>query len=162
MIVFFGVCCKMDETSSDYESELEKITLELKGRKLRVYWYLLKNPEKTSLREIQRGAKLSSPSLATYHLNKLENLGLVSTDHHGLYYLERNVKVGVLRFFVGSGRLLIPRFFFYAAFYTALIPGCLIFLPLSTGPISLLLLSVLSFGSITNWIESYRMYRMEI
>jgi len=141
----------MNETLDDNESEMEKIASELKGKTLKVYWYLLKNPDESSLRTIQRGAGLSSPSLATYHLNKLENLGL-----------ERIVKVGVLRFFVGSGRLLIPRFFFYAAFYTALIPGCLIFLPLSTGPISLLLLSVLSFGSITNWIESYRMYRMEI
>ncbi|MHA1970247.1 MAG: helix-turn-helix domain-containing protein [Candidatus Thorarchaeota archaeon] len=152
----------MNETLDDNESEMEKIASELKGKTLKVYWYLLKNPDESSLRTIQRGAGLSSPSLATYHLNKLENLGLVSTDPHGLYHLERIVKVGVLRFFVGSGRLLIPRFFFYAAFYTALIPGCLIFLPLSTGPISLLLLSVLSFGSITNWIESYRMYRMEI
>jgi len=152
----------MNETLDDNGTEMEKIASELKGKTLKVYWYLLKNPDESSLRTIQRGAGLSSPSLATYHLNKLENLGLVSTDPHGLYHLERIVKVGVLRFFVGSGRLLIPRFFFYAAFYTAHIPGCLIFLPLSTGPISLLLLSVLSFGSITNWIESYRMYRMEI
>ncbi len=152
----------MNETLDDNGTEIEKIASELKGKTLKVYWYLLKNPDESSLRTIQRGAGLSSPSLATYHLNKLVNLGLVSTDPHGLYHLERIVKVGVLRFFVGSGRLLIPRFFFYAAFYTALIPGCLIFLPLSTGPISLLLLSVLSFASITNWIESYRMYRMEI
>jgi predicted DNA-binding transcriptional regulator len=162
MIVFFGVCCKMDETSSDYESELEKITLELKGRTLRVYWYLLKNPEETSLREIQRGANLSSPSLATYHLSKLVDLNLVSTDQHGLYYLERNVKVGVLRFFVGSGRLLMPRYIFYAVFYTTLIPCYLLLLPLTTGPISLLLLSVLGFGAITSWIESFRIWRMEI
>jgi len=152
----------MNESLDGNESEMEKIASELKGKTLKVYWYLLKNPDESSLRTIQRGAGLSSPSLATYHLNKLENIGLVSTDPHGLYHLERTVKVGVLRFFVGSGRLLIPRYFFYAAFYTALIPAYLIFLPLSTGPISLLLLFVLGFGSITNWIESYRMYRMEI
>jgi hypothetical protein len=152
----------MDATSRDSESELEKTASELKGRTLRVYWYLLRNPEEASLREIQKGAGLSSPSLASYHLNKLENLGLVSTDQHGLYHLERNVKVGVLRFFVGSGKLVFPRYLFYAMFYTTLIPCSLILLPLTTGPISLLLLSVLTFGAITSWIESFRTWRMEI
>ncbi|MFW9835279.1 MAG: hypothetical protein ACFFEK_14860 [Candidatus Thorarchaeota archaeon] len=152
----------MNESLAENKSETEKIASELKGKTLRVYWYLLKNPEESSLRTIQRGAGLSSPSLATYHLTKLEDLGLVSTDSHGSYHLERTVKVGVLKFFVGSGRLLIPRYLFYAAFYTTLIPGYLIFLPFSTGPISLLLLFVLGFGLTTSWIESYRMYKMEI
>ncbi|NHI82691.1 MAG: hypothetical protein EAX81_00115 [Candidatus Thorarchaeota archaeon] len=152
----------MNESSHDYESEIEQIAAEMKGKTLRVYWYLLKNPEETSLRLIQRGANLSSPSLATYHLNKLVNLGLVRTDKYGSYYLEKVVKVGVLRFFVGSGRLLLPRYLFYAVFYITLIPCSLLFLPLTTGPISLLLLSVLGFGAITSWIESIRIWRMEI
>jgi len=154
--------CEMHETARDIESDLEKIALELKGRTLRVYWYLLKNPEEASLRDIQKGAGLSSPSLATYHLDKLKNLGLVSTDQHGLYSLERNVKVGVLRFFVGSGRLLVPRYVFYAVFYITLVLCYLVFLPFTTGPISLLLLSVLCFGAITSCIESFRAWRMEI
>ena len=152
----------MNETSHENDSEIEKIASELKGKTLRVYWYLLRNPEETSLRNIQRGTNLSSPSLATYHLNKLVNLGLVRTDRYGSYNLERDVKVGVLRFFVGSGRLLLPRYLFYAVFYTTLIPCSLLFLPLSIGPISLLLLSVLGFGAITSWYESMKMWRMEI
>ncbi|MFQ5834201.1 MAG: winged helix-turn-helix domain-containing protein [Candidatus Thorarchaeota archaeon] len=152
----------MDDTSKDTELDLEEIASKLKGKTLRVYWYLLKSPEEASLREIQRGAGLSSPSLASYHLDKLEGLGLVRTDQHGLYHLERNVKTGVLRFFVGSGRLLIPRFVFYAVFYTTLIPCSMVFVPLTTGPISLLLLSVLGFGAVTSWIESVRAWRMEI
>jgi hypothetical protein len=144
------------------ESEMEKIASELKGKTLRAYWYLLKNPEESSLRVIQRGAGLSSPSLAAYHLNKLEKLGLVSIDAHGSFHLERTVKVGVLRFFVGSGRLLLPRYTFYAVFYTTLVLCYLIFLPLTTGVISLLLLFVLVFGAITSWIESYRTWMMEI
>jgi hypothetical protein len=152
----------MSETSRDIESDSEKIALELKGRTLRVYWYLLKNPAEASLRDIQRGAGLSSPSLATYHLDKLRSLGLVTTNQHGLYSLERNVKVGVLRFFVGSGRLLVPRYVFYAAFYISLIPCYLVLFPFTTGPISLLLLSVLCFGAITSCIESLRAWRMEI
>ena len=152
----------MNETSQDSDSETEKIASELKGKTLRVYWYLLRNPEETSLRNIQRGANLSSPSLATYHLSKLVNLGLVRTDKYGSYYLERDVKVGLLRFFVGSGRLLLPRYLFYAVFYSTLIPCVLLLLPLSTGPISLLLLSVLGFGAITSWFESVRIWRMEI
>ena len=162
LIVCFGVEKKMDETSHEFESEIEKIASELKGKTLQTYWYLLRHPEETSLRNIQRGANLSSPSLATYHLNKLVSLGLVRTDKYGSYYLERDVKVGVLRLFVGSGRLLLPRYLFYAVFYSTLIPCSLIFLPLSTGPISLLLIFVLGFGAVTSWFESIRIWRMEI
>lgn len=152
----------MGDTSRDKEFSLEEIASKLKGKTLRVYWYLLRNPEEASLREIQRGAGLSSPSLATYHLEKLEDLGLVRTDRHGSFYLERNVKTGVLRFFVGSGRLLTPRYMFYAIFYTTLIPCSIVFVPITSGPIFLLLLFVLGFGAVTSWIESVRAWRMEI
>ena len=45
----------MNETSDDNESEMEKIASELKGKTLKVYWYLKKNPDESSLRTIQRG-----------------------------------------------------------------------------------------------------------
>lgn len=152
----------MNDTPRDTESELAEIASKLKGKTLQVYWYLLKNPKEASLREIQRGAGLSSPSLASYHLDKLESLGLIRVDSHGSFYLERNVKVGVLRYFVGSGKLLVPRHVFYAVFYTTLLLCYLAFFPLTTGPVSLLLLSVLGFGIATSWLESYRAWRIEV
>lgn len=144
------------------DSSIEEIASKLKGKTLKVYWYLLKNPKNAGLRDIQRGANLSSPSLASYHLDKLKELGLVSANKHGTFNLESDVKVGILRFFIGSGRLLVPRYLFYAMFYSALIPCFLIFIPLTLGPVSILLLFVLCFGAVTAWLETIRAWRIEI
>lgn len=152
----------MDDILQDMQSEVESIASKLKGKTLSVYWFLLKNPKKVSLREIQRGAGLSSPSLASYHLDKLKNLELISTNEYGEFSLRRDIKVGILRFFVGSGRFLVPRNMFYAVFYSTLIPCSIIFIPLTLGPLSMLLLFVLSFGAITSWIETIKAWRMEI
>jgi hypothetical protein len=142
--------------------EFDKLSSVLKGTTLKVYWYILRNPKQSSLREIQKGANLSSPSLATYHLDKLVELGLVEIDRHGLFHLKQTVKVGVLRLFVGSGVFLLPRFLFYAIFYSSVLPLFLFSVPFVFGPISLILILVLLFGAITNWIETAKAWRMEV
>ncbi len=147
-----------DETNEHYRT----ISSTLKGKTLRVYWFILKNPKTTSLREIQNGANLSSPSLATYHLDKLIELDLVKKDTHGFFHLKQDVKVGVLRLFMGSGRLLVPRFLCYAVFYSAMLPMFLLFIPFIFGPITLILMFTLIFGAVTNWIETIKAWRMEI
>jgi hypothetical protein len=147
-----------DETNDQYGT----IASTLRGKTLRVYWFILRNPKSASLREIQNGANLSSPSLATYHLDKLIELDLVKKDAHGFFHLRRDVKVGVLRLFMGSGRLLIPRFLCYAVFYSAMLPMFLLFIPFIFGPITLLLMFTLIFGAVTNWIETIKAWRMEI
>ena len=48
----------------------------LRGTTLDVYRFLLKRKEPVGAREVQRVLNLSSPSLATYHLSKLEDVGL--------------------------------------------------------------------------------------
>jgi len=50
----------------------------LKGKTLKVYWYMLQQPSRSvGVREIQRALRFSSPSVALHHLEKLEDLGLV-------------------------------------------------------------------------------------
>ena len=89
---------------------------------MRVYWELFSRNESTGIRELQRTLKLSSPSTALYHLEKIKRLGLVQKAPDGEYTLAEEVKVGVLRQFVRFGRLILPRHLFYAAFFwTALI-----------------------------------------
>lgn len=46
----------------------------LKGTTLEVYRFLLKSNKPVGAREIQRNLKLSTPSLAVYHLSKLGKL----------------------------------------------------------------------------------------
>ena len=86
----------------------------LRGTTLEVYRFLLKSNKPVGTRELQRALGLSSPSVATYHLAKLEDAGLLKREGGGFtvskFFLENSVKVN---------RFLIPRFFFYAVFAMA-------------------------------------------
>lgn len=107
---------------SNSDLDRKKLESELRGTTLRVYWELFSRNESTGIRELQRTLRLSSPSTALYHLEKLRRLGLVEKAPDGEYTLAEEVKVGTLRQFVRFGRLILPRYLFYAAFFwTALI-----------------------------------------
>jgi len=83
----------------------------LRGTTLEVYRFLLKSNKPVGTRELQRALSLSSPSVATYHLSKLEDAGLLRRESGGFtvskFLLENSVKVN---------RFLIPRFLFYTIF----------------------------------------------
>jgi DNA-binding transcriptional ArsR family regulator len=89
----------------------------LTGTTLEVYRFLLKSNKPVGIRELQRALDLSSSSVATYHLSKLEDAGLLKREEGGFtvskYLLENSIKIN---------RFLIPRYFFYSIFaITALI-----------------------------------------
>lgn len=99
----------------------EKIASELKGNTLRVYWELLRSEDRlVGVREVQRALGFSSPALASYHLNKLVELGLVEKER-GEYRLIKEVKVGVLRQFIRFRTVMFPRHIFYATMFTTLL-----------------------------------------
>lgn len=99
------------------ELDRRKAESELRGTTLRVYWELFSRNQSMGVREVQRTLRLSSPSTALHHLEKLRRLGLVTKDLHGQYVLVEEIKVGVLRQFVRFGTLILPRYLFYAAFF---------------------------------------------
>jgi len=86
----------------------------LRGLTLKVYKFILKNSNPSGIREIQRALHLSSPTLALYHVNKLEEAGLIKKQSDG-YIVDRVV----LENFIRLKRTLIPRHFFYMVFFTA-------------------------------------------
>ena len=99
----------------------EKIESVLKGNTLRVYWFLLRSPNGVvGARETQRALKFSSPALAVYHLEKLDELGLAEKTN-GEYRLIKAVNVGVLKQFVRFGAFMLPRHFLYATMFTTLL-----------------------------------------
>ena len=83
----------------------------LTGSTREVYRFLLKSSKPAGAREIQRALNLNSPSLAVYHLTKLEEAGLLKKEN-GNYVIDRVV----LEDCVKVSRFLIPRFLFYAIF----------------------------------------------
>ena len=99
----------------------EKIESVLKGNTLRVYWFLLRSPNGiVGARETQRALKFSSPALAVYHLDKLDELGLAEKTN-GEYRLVKAVNVGVLKQFVRFGAFMLPRHLLYATMFTTLL-----------------------------------------
>jgi DNA-binding transcriptional ArsR family regulator len=132
----------------------------VKGKTLSVYWYMLRHPEPLTAREIQRGADLSSPSLSMHHLERLRQFGLVDKDVHGQYTVIRDVRMGILNQFMGKGRMMVPRFLFYATFYTSLTAalGSLLFW-VATDWYSMVLLGLLVTACAVLWYEALKVWR---
>jgi len=133
----------------------------IKGKTLSVYWYMLRHPVPMTAREIQRGAELSSPSLSMHHLERLRQYGLVEKDVHGQYSVTRDVRVGILNQFMGKGRLLVPRYLFYATFYTSLTAalGTLLIWYIDWYSLSLIVLLV-SVCTVL-WYETLKIWRAQ-
>ena len=140
------------------QTELE---YELRGKAWKVYWFLLKNGNPVSVREVQRSLHFSSPSIAYHHLEQLRELGLVQKQEVGGHYvLVSEVKIGVLRHYVKLGKLLFPRYFFYAVFSTVFYVAFLLFLLQSFTRENLF---IITFGAIVCavfWYEAYRVWNM--
>jgi predicted DNA-binding transcriptional regulator len=132
-----------------------EIASKLKGNTLRVYWTLLKSKNGImGVREVQRSLKFSSPALASYHLNKLEELGLVRKENSD-YRLIKEVKVGVLKQFTKIGSFMLPRYTFYATMLTTL----LIFYLTQFREVNFYSIFALIFGGLANaimWYETIR------
>jgi len=144
-------------------SEAEGTDLEysLRGKAWRVYWFLLKNGSGVGVREIQRGLHFSSPSVAFHHLEQLRELGLVQKDEaSGRYTLVGEVKIGVLRHYVKLGRLLFPRYFFYALFSTLFFALYMGFLFTGFSRDNLFIIGFGVFVCSVFWYEAYRVWNM--
>jgi len=140
------------------ESQLEYL---LRGKAWRVYWFLLKNGRPVGVREVQRALHYSSPSVAQHHLEQLRQLGLVSKQNvGGDYALVGEVKIGVLRHFVKLGRLLFPRYFFYAVFSTTFYIAFLTLLMRSWTRENIFIVLFGAAVSAIFWYEAVRIWRL--
>ena len=140
----------------------EELDYKLKGKAWKVYWLLLRSGHDMSVREIEKALNFSSPSVAFHHLEQLCQLGLVKKQEiGGNYYLVTEVKIGVLRHFVKLGRLIFPRYFFYAVFSSAFY---IAYLTILMKTITTESLFVISFGAIISlifWYEAIRFWRLK-
>jgi hypothetical protein len=87
---------------------------ELSGNTLNVYVYIVRADEPVGTRDVTRGAKLSSTSVAYRHLQKLENLDLIEKNSYGNYLLKQKVNISG---YVWVGKNLVPRLMFYSFFF---------------------------------------------
>lgn len=133
----------------------------LRGKAWKVYWFLLKNGDPVSVREVQRTLHFSSPSIAYHHLEQLRELGLVQKQEVGGHYvLVSEVKIGVLRHYVKLGKLLFPRYFFYAVFSTVFYVAFLLFLLQGFNRENLFMIAFGAIVCAVFWYEAYRVWSM--
>ncbi|PVX24813.1 MAG: hypothetical protein CW716_09360 [Candidatus Bathyarchaeum sp.] len=134
----------------------------LRGKAWNVYWLLLKSGQAMSVREVAKALRFSSPSVANHHLEQLCQIGLVQREEiGGNYTLVSEVKIGVLRHFVKLGRLMFPRYVFYALFSSAFY---ITYLTLFLESFTRESLFVIAFGAIISvilWYEAIRFWRLK-
>ncbi len=148
----------MSSTVSSRENR-EEIEKALKGTTLKIYYHLLEKGENRAagIREIQRDLHFSSPRLVAYHLERLERLGLVE-NRSGDYFLVREIKIGVLKYFLRLGGVLLPRFLIYATFFTTVLVYSFATFD-AANKLSLLMIAVSLIGSTVFWLETWFTWR---
>ncbi len=129
----------------------------ISGNTMKVYLHLVTHGP-SELREVQRGLELSTPSLASYHLNRLIEFGYAKQDKDGKYVAVKEESNEVLSGFQRIGTVLVPQLFFFTVFFTILIffysyqalvaPGSAIYLVITSLAVVMLL-----------WYETMRMWR---
>lgn len=143
--------------SKDVDEQRKNVAeSQLKGNTLRTYLYVVKH-KRSGVREVQRELHFSSSSLAQYHLTKLVDLGLVK-ENGGEYILADEIKVDMLNDFLRFGTFMVPRFVFYAVFFSIL-SGFFGFVVLFIDPLNqtnTLFVALLSAASAIFWYEAVR------
>ena len=79
---------------------------------------MVKQGKPVGPREVMRGVGLSSPSVAYWHLQKLENQGLIQKDETGEYVVKEKTSISG---HIWIGRNLVPRLMFYSLFFLGII-----------------------------------------
>lgn len=146
------MCCSLSE---------EEIEYKLHGKTLQVYLYLIRSgvDESYGVREVQRALGFKSPSIASYHLEKLRELGLLTKEENGDYRVVKEVNVGLLKLYIKIGGLRLPRFLLYACFITSMVLTYLLIYPQTLSLHNIYALLV-SFSSLTIlWFETLLILR---
>lgn len=128
----------------------------LSASTVKVYVFLLRKGESAGVREVQRALGFKSPSVAYYHLNKLIEMELVKQDQYGAYVAERKVDASALGPFLLLGTVIVPRFVFYAAFFSTFLGGYLLVYRLNS---SVELIAVAALAAAFFWIEALLAWR---
>jgi len=90
----------------------------LQGVTLKVYLYVVKKNGPVGPRDVMRGVRLSSPSVAYRHLQKLETMGLLTKNEYGNYIVKEKVAV---RGYVWVGRILVPNPLVYSSIFLGIL-----------------------------------------
>ncbi len=91
---------------------------ELEGITLRVYLYTVRKGKPVGPRDVMKGAKLSSPSVAYRHLQKLEDMGYLQKNNYGEYITKDKAHV---RGYIWIGRRMLPKMLVYSLIFISIL-----------------------------------------
>ena len=123
-----------------------------------VYLCILTSNSPIGVREIWRALKLSSPSLAQYHVNKLMELKLIEPKA-GKYVTNDQEQLEALRSFLMLRGMLIPRMVVYAALSAGILTSFLLLYPIKWDFRDLVTVAVCLFSIATFSFEAIKQYR---
>lgn len=124
-----------------------------------IYLHILTSREPVGVREIWRELKLSSPSLAQYHVNRLLELGMIIQTNEGKYAASEEKRVEALKGFLLLYGKLVPRLVFYGALVAGVFALYLLVWPfeLTLRDLTVILVCVVSIFAF--FFEAYVQYR---
>lgn len=131
----------------------------LSGTSWDIYLHILMNEKPQGVREIWRALKLSSPSLAQYHINKLQSLNLIEATEDGKYQANEMERMKTLRSFVLLRGKLVPRLVFYGALVMGILMIYLLFWPFRWDFRDLVVLGSSAFSALAFFYEAYSQYK---
>jgi len=123
-----------------------------------VYLYVLTSREPIGVRDVWRELKLSSPSLAQYHVNKLLELNMIIQTREGKYVASEEKRVEALRSFVLLYGKLIPRLVFYGALIAGILAFYLIAWPIEWNFRDLTIIAIAVISIVAFFFEAYIQY----
>jgi hypothetical protein len=124
-----------------------------------VYLHVLTSREPVGVREIWRELKLSSPSLAHYHVNRLLELGMIIQTNEGKYAASEEKRVEALKGFLLVYGKLVPRLVFYGALVAGVLAIYLIVWPFEMNLRDLTVIAISVISIFAFFSEAYVQYR---
>jgi len=124
-----------------------------------VYLYILTSRDPVGVRDVWRELKLSSPSIAQYHINKLLELNIIAQTQEGKYVASEEKRVETLRSFVLLYGRLVPRLIFYGALVAGILAIYFVFWPMEWNFRDLAVIAVAVISIVAFFFEACIQYR---
>jgi len=138
------------------DSKLQDQSLVSKSNELVYLFVASRGGNHPTLKQVQNALRFSSPSSALFHLQKLEQAGIVGKDQYSNYYVTKPMTSPYVSRFVVVRKMVLPKRLLYAMIVTAIaIMFALVLSRFIMEQVVLLALAPNLFSAAIFWYEAY-------